>query len=110
MRSKLKLAVNLLTYVNWASISESYRLAEASGLDQVFVEAVSRTPVPDAAALRSELRDAAGSRRVGRIPGPSTPVYTAEKDLRTPSSSGERAGWRSPPPAWSHRRWRGSTG
>lgn len=39
--AKLKLAVNLLTYVNWAAISESYRLAEASGLDpQVFIEAV----------------------------------------------------------------------
>ncbi|MEM9176437.1 MAG: NAD(P)-dependent oxidoreductase [Myxococcota bacterium] len=39
--AKLKLAVNLLTYVNWAAISESYRLAEASGLDpQVFLEAV----------------------------------------------------------------------
>lgn len=39
--AKLKLAVNLMTYVNWAAISESYRLAEASGLDpQIFVDAV----------------------------------------------------------------------
>ncbi|MCR9092860.1 MAG: NAD(P)-dependent oxidoreductase [bacterium] len=39
--AKLKLAVNLLTYVNWAAVAESYRLAEASGLDpNVFVEAV----------------------------------------------------------------------
>ena len=39
--AKLKLAVNLLTYVNWAAAAESHRLAEASGLDvDVFVEAV----------------------------------------------------------------------
>ena len=39
--AKLKLAVNLLTYVNWAAIAESYRLAKASGLDtNAFVEAV----------------------------------------------------------------------
>ncbi len=39
--AKLKLAVNLLTYVNWAAAAESYRLAEASGLDvDVFIEAV----------------------------------------------------------------------
>jgi 3-hydroxyisobutyrate dehydrogenase-like beta-hydroxyacid dehydrogenase len=39
--AKLKLAVNLMTYVNWAAISESFRLAKASGLDpEVFLEAV----------------------------------------------------------------------
>ena len=39
--AKLKLAVNLLTYVNWAAACESFRLAQASGLDtKVFVEAV----------------------------------------------------------------------
>lgn len=39
--AKLKLAVNLLTYVNWAAAAESFRLAEASGLDtKVFIEAV----------------------------------------------------------------------
>ena len=39
--AKLKLAVNLLTYVNWAAAAESYRLAKASGLDpEVFLEAV----------------------------------------------------------------------
>jgi 3-hydroxyisobutyrate dehydrogenase-like beta-hydroxyacid dehydrogenase len=39
--AKLKLAVNLLTYVNWAAIAESFRLAQASGLDtNVFLEAV----------------------------------------------------------------------
>ena len=39
--AKLKLAVNLLTYVNWAAAAESYRLAKASGLDpEIFLEAV----------------------------------------------------------------------
>jgi 3-hydroxyisobutyrate dehydrogenase-like beta-hydroxyacid dehydrogenase len=39
--AKLKLAVNLLTYVNWAAASESFRLAKASGLDTgIFLEAV----------------------------------------------------------------------
>ena len=39
--AKLKLCVNLLTYVNWAAASESLRLAKASGLDpEVFLEAV----------------------------------------------------------------------
>jgi 3-hydroxyisobutyrate dehydrogenase-like beta-hydroxyacid dehydrogenase len=39
--AKLKLAVNLLTYVNWAAAAESFRLAKASGLDtEVFLEAV----------------------------------------------------------------------
>lgn len=39
--AKLKLAVNLLTYVNWAAAAESFRLAQASGLDtKVFIEAV----------------------------------------------------------------------
>jgi 3-hydroxyisobutyrate dehydrogenase len=39
--AKLKLAMNLLTYVNWAAAAESLRLATASGLDpEVFLEAV----------------------------------------------------------------------
>jgi 3-hydroxyisobutyrate dehydrogenase-like beta-hydroxyacid dehydrogenase len=39
--AKLKLAVNLLTYVNWAAASESFRLAKASGLDtELFLQAV----------------------------------------------------------------------
>ena len=39
--AKLKLAVNLLTYVNWAAAAESYRLAKASGLDtEMFLQAV----------------------------------------------------------------------
>lgn len=39
--ARLKLAVNLLTYVNWAAASESFRLAKASGLDtDVFLQAV----------------------------------------------------------------------
>jgi 3-hydroxyisobutyrate dehydrogenase-like beta-hydroxyacid dehydrogenase len=39
--AKLKLAVNLLTYVNWAAAAESFRLAKASGLDtEIFLEAV----------------------------------------------------------------------
>ena len=39
--AKLKLAVNLLTYVNWAAAAESFRLAKASGLDtDIFLEAV----------------------------------------------------------------------
>jgi 3-hydroxyisobutyrate dehydrogenase-like beta-hydroxyacid dehydrogenase len=39
--AKLKLAVNLLTYVNWAAAAESFRLAKASGLDtEVFLKAV----------------------------------------------------------------------
>lgn len=39
--AKLKLAVNLLTYVNWAAAAESFRLAKASGLDtELFLEAV----------------------------------------------------------------------
>ena len=39
--AKLKLCVNLLTYVNWAAAAESLRLATASGLDpEVFLEAV----------------------------------------------------------------------
>ncbi len=39
--AKLKLAVNLLTYVNWAAAAESFRLAKASGLDtEVFLRAV----------------------------------------------------------------------
>lgn len=39
--AKLKLAVNLLTYVNWAAAAESLRLATASGLDpEIFLDAV----------------------------------------------------------------------
>lgn len=39
--AKLKLCVNLLTYVNWAAAAESFRLAKASGLDtETFLEAV----------------------------------------------------------------------
>ena len=39
--AKLKLCVNLLTYVNWAAAAESFRLAKASGLDtEKFLEAV----------------------------------------------------------------------
>jgi 3-hydroxyisobutyrate dehydrogenase-like beta-hydroxyacid dehydrogenase len=39
--AKLKLAVNLLTYVNWAAAAESFRLAKASGLDtETFLQAV----------------------------------------------------------------------
>ena len=39
--AKLKLAVNLLTYVNFAAAAESLRLAKASGLDpEVFLDAV----------------------------------------------------------------------
>ncbi|MGH0029550.1 MAG: NAD(P)-dependent oxidoreductase, partial [Myxococcota bacterium] len=39
--AKLKLCVNLLTYVNWAAASESFRLAKASGLDtETFLQAV----------------------------------------------------------------------
>jgi 3-hydroxyisobutyrate dehydrogenase len=39
--AKLKLCVNLLTYVNWAAAAESYRLAKASGLDpELFLQAV----------------------------------------------------------------------
>jgi 3-hydroxyisobutyrate dehydrogenase-like beta-hydroxyacid dehydrogenase len=39
--AKLKLAVNLLTYVNWAAAAESYRLAKASGLDpEILLQAV----------------------------------------------------------------------
>lgn len=39
--AKLKLTVNLLTYVNWAAAAESFRLAKASGLDtEIFIEAV----------------------------------------------------------------------
>jgi len=39
--AKLKLAVNLLTYVNWAAAAEAFRLAKASGLDtEIFLQAV----------------------------------------------------------------------
>ncbi|MFK7898562.1 MAG: NAD(P)-dependent oxidoreductase [Myxococcota bacterium] len=39
--ARLKLSVNLLTYVNWAAAAESLRLATASGLDpDLFIEAV----------------------------------------------------------------------
>jgi len=39
--AKMKLAVNLLTYVNWAAAAESFRLAKASGLDtEIFLDAV----------------------------------------------------------------------
>jgi 3-hydroxyisobutyrate dehydrogenase-like beta-hydroxyacid dehydrogenase len=39
--AKLKLCVNLLTYVNWAAAAESFRLAQASGLDtELFLQAV----------------------------------------------------------------------
>jgi len=39
--AKLKLCVNLLTYVNWAAAAESFRLAKASGLDtDLFIDAV----------------------------------------------------------------------
>jgi len=39
--AKLKLSVNLLTYVNWAAAAESFRLAKASGLDtEMFLQAV----------------------------------------------------------------------
>jgi 3-hydroxyisobutyrate dehydrogenase-like beta-hydroxyacid dehydrogenase len=83
--AKLKLAVNLLTYVNWAAAAESFRLAKASGLDtEVFLQAVisngqlsemqqrfvAGQKLPDEAAASDAYQQFVGIQ-----------MYNAEKDL-----------------------------
>jgi len=56
--AKLKLCVNLLTYVNWAAAAESFRLAKASGLDtEIFLDAVrSKASCPTCSSASSPAR------------------------------------------------------
>jgi len=83
--AKLKLAVNLLTYVNWAAAAESFRLAKASGLDtEVFLQAVIANGQLSAMQQRfimgQKLPDeaAAGEAYQGFV---KIQMYNAEKDL-----------------------------
>jgi len=83
--AKLKLAVNLLTYVNWAAAAESFRLAKASGLDtEVFLQAVISNGQLSAMQQRfiagQKLPDevAAGEAYQGFV---RIQMYNAEKDL-----------------------------
>jgi 3-hydroxyisobutyrate dehydrogenase len=94
--AKLKLAVNLMTYVNWAAIAESYRLAKASGLDpEIFLQAVRSN------GQLSKMQD----RFVGGIQLPDEVVasdayqsfvklqmHTAEKDLAHALELGRKCG------------------
>lgn len=94
--AKLKLAVNLLTYVNWAAISESYRLAEASGLDpNVFVEAVKSNGQLSQmqqrfvvnCAMPQEAVESDGFQSFIRLQ-----MHTAEKDLAHALELGRKSG------------------
>jgi 3-hydroxyisobutyrate dehydrogenase-like beta-hydroxyacid dehydrogenase len=83
--ARLKLAMNLLTYVNWAAAAESFRLAQASGLDtKVFLEAVRSNGQLSDMQLRfvggQEMPsgDAADEARQRFV---TMQMHTAEKDL-----------------------------
>jgi 3-hydroxyisobutyrate dehydrogenase-like beta-hydroxyacid dehydrogenase len=94
--AKLKLAVNLLTYVNWAAAAESYRLAKASGLDtEMFLQAVisngqlsemqqrfiAGQKLPDEAAASEAYQSFVGIQ-----------MYNAEKDLALALELGRTCG------------------
>ena len=94
--AKLKLAVNLMSYVNFAAVSESMRLAKASGLDvDVFLDAVRSNgqlsqmqerlaagqKIPDEAAASDGYQDFV------RIQ-----MHTAEKDLAHALELGRKNG------------------
>jgi 3-hydroxyisobutyrate dehydrogenase-like beta-hydroxyacid dehydrogenase len=83
--AKLKLAVNTMTYIQWAAARESYLLARASGLDpELFLDAVRSngqlTPLQDRFLAAYKLPDEAV-----QSPGfqalMKTQMRTAEKDL-----------------------------
>jgi 3-hydroxyisobutyrate dehydrogenase-like beta-hydroxyacid dehydrogenase len=83
--AKLKLAVNLLTYVNWAAAAESFRLAKASGLDtETFLQAVisngQLSEMQQRFIAGQKLPDeaAAGDSYQGFV---KIQMYNAEKDL-----------------------------
>jgi 3-hydroxyisobutyrate dehydrogenase-like beta-hydroxyacid dehydrogenase len=94
--AKLKLCVNLLTYVNWAAAAESFRLAKASGLDtEKFLEAVisngqlsqmqqrfiASQKMPDEAAASDGYQDFV-----------KIQMYNAEKDLDHALALGRKCG------------------
>lgn len=94
--AKLKLAVNLLTYVNWAAAAESFRLAQASGLDvDVFIDAVRSNgqlsdmqqrflvghKMPEAAAASADYQAFM-----------TMQMHTAEKDLAHALALGRKSG------------------
>jgi 3-hydroxyisobutyrate dehydrogenase-like beta-hydroxyacid dehydrogenase len=94
--AKLKLAVNLLTYVNWAAAAESLRLAKASGLDpEVFLEAVRSngqlSEMQQRFVVGQQLSDevAAGDAYQRFI---SLQMHTAEKDLAHALELGRKCG------------------
>lgn len=83
--AKLKLAVNLLTYVNWAAAAESFRLAKASGLDtELFLRAVisngQLSEMQQRFIMGQKLPDeaASGEAYQGFV---RVQMYNAEKDL-----------------------------
>ncbi len=94
--AKLKLAVNLLTYVNWAAAAESYRLAEASGLDpEIFIQAVisngqlSQMQQRFIVSQRLPAEAAAGEAFQNLV---KVQMYNAEKDLAHALELGRKCG------------------
>ena len=94
--AKLKLAVNLMTYVNWAAVFEAYQLAEASGLDpEVFVNAVksngqlSSMQETFLATVRMPEEAAASEQFQSFI---TLQMHTAEKDLAHALELGRKSG------------------
>ena len=84
--AKLKLAVNTLTYIHWAAVSEAYGLAEAAGIDpKHFVEATrSNGQLSDmemrfiaSVGLPQEAVDSDGYQSALKVQ-----TYNAEKDLK----------------------------
>jgi len=94
--AKLKLAVNLLTYVNWAAAAESFRLAKASGLDtEIFLEAVRSngqlSAMQERFVVGQKLPDeaAAGDAYQGFV---KIQMFNAEKDLAHALELGRKCG------------------
>jgi len=94
--AKLKLAVNLLTYVNWAAAAESFRLAKASGLDtEMFIQAVisngQLSDMQQRFIASQKLPDDAASSE-GYQSYVRLQMFTAEKDLDHALELGRRCG------------------
>jgi 3-hydroxyisobutyrate dehydrogenase-like beta-hydroxyacid dehydrogenase len=113
--AKLKLAVNLLTYVNWAAAAESFRLAKASGLDpDMFIEAVISNGQVSEMRQRfiagQKLPDEAAASEAARVGGGQTwrrpPTGTSPIPPTAPAASQRAAATWGPsaPPAWGSRR------
>jgi 3-hydroxyisobutyrate dehydrogenase len=94
--AKLKLAVNLMTYINWAAVSESMRLAKASGLDvDVFLDAVRSngqlSKMQERLALGQKMPDEAAASE-GYQSFVTLQMHTAEKDLAHALELGRKSG------------------